>query len=87
MSLREYKRKRHFKRTPEPAGKVAAARYTKPIPSAGDPPPAAAAPPAPVAAPRPRSWTSFDAGVCLLALCVLVLSLWAIRWVAAIGRV
>lgn len=70
-----------------PAGKVAAARYTKPIPSAGDPPPpAAAAEPIPSLPARQRSWTPFDAGVCMLALCVLALSLWAIRWVAAIGR-
>jgi pSer/pThr/pTyr-binding forkhead associated (FHA) protein len=67
-----------------PAGKVAAARYTKPIPSAGDPPPLAAAPPGP--APRQRSWSRFDASVCVLALCMLGLSLWAIRWVAALGR-
>jgi predicted component of type VI protein secretion system len=71
-----------------PAGKVAAARYTKPIPSAGDDPPATK--PEPVAPPavaqRPRRWNLLDAAVCVLALTILGLSLWAIRWVAAIGR-
>ena len=73
-----------------PAGKVAAARYTKPIPSAGDEPPAdkpepAAATPSPAVA-SPRRWTVLDAAVCVLAISILGLSLWAIRWVAAIGR-
>ena len=74
-----------------PAGKVAAARYTKPIPSTGDEPPAdkpepaAAAEPPPVAS-RPRRWTVLDAAVCVVALSILGLSLWAIRWVAALGR-
>ena len=74
-----------------PAGKVAAARYTKPIPSAGDEPPAQKPEPAapavpPSAAPRPRRWNLLDAAVCVLALSILGLSLWAIRWVAALGR-
>jgi predicted component of type VI protein secretion system len=71
-----------------PAGKVAAARYTKPIPSAGDPAPAPATPEPSVASvpPSQRSWTTFDASLCVMALCILGLSLWAIRWVAAIGR-
>jgi pSer/pThr/pTyr-binding forkhead associated (FHA) protein len=70
-----------------PAGKVAAARYTRPIPSAGEtsPPPAAVEPERSLT-PRHRHWTRFDSGVCMLALCMLGLSLWAIRWVAALGR-
>jgi hypothetical protein len=68
-----------------PVGKVAVARYTRPIPSAGEQEPAA--PPAPLPSPaRARSWTVLDATVCLLALSLLGLSLWAIRWVAALGR-
>jgi hypothetical protein len=72
-----------------PAGKVAAARYTKPIPSVGDEQPAekpepSAAPPA--VPPRPRSWSWLDAAVCVLAVSILGLSLWAIRWIAALGR-
>jgi len=31
-------------------------------------------------------WTLLDATVCLLAISLLGLSLWAIRWVAALGR-
>lgn len=78
-----------------PAGKVAAARYTRPIPSAGEQAPAAAVAPtvAPLSAPKPRKqpgdpagWTLLDATVCLLAISLLGLSLWAIRWVAALGR-
>jgi len=70
-----------------PVGKLAAARYTRPIPSAGEQEPAAAREPlaAPTVAPRARSWTLLDATVCLLALSILGLSLWAIRWVAALG--
>jgi pSer/pThr/pTyr-binding forkhead associated (FHA) protein len=71
-----------------PAGKPAAARYTRPIPSAGDATPEAEAAPTQTQAPTPRrrSWTLFDAVVCVLALSMLGLSMWAIRWVAALGR-
>jgi len=70
-----------------PVGKVAAARYTRPIPSAGEQEPEAPrAPTAPATPPRARSWTVLDATVCLLALSLLGLSLWAIRWVAALGQ-
>jgi hypothetical protein len=70
-----------------PVGKVAAARYTRPIPSAGEQEPAAREPAALPATPRRvRSWTVLDATVCLLALSILGLSLWAIRWVAALGQ-
>jgi predicted component of type VI protein secretion system len=70
-----------------PVGKLAAARYTRPIPSAGEEAPAATPEPAaaPAAPRRVRSWTVLDATVCLLALSLLGLSLWAIRWVAALG--
>jgi predicted component of type VI protein secretion system len=71
-----------------PAGRVAVARYTRPIPSAAEEPAAPSESQAakPVVPRRLRSWTLLDAVVCVLALSLLGLSLWAIRWVAALGR-
>jgi predicted component of type VI protein secretion system len=75
-----------------PLGKVAAARYTRPIPSEGEAKPEAK-PDATLAAvaeakraARQRSWNAFDALVCVFALTLLGISLWAIHWVAALGR-
>lgn len=61
------------------------------IPSAGDVDPAEAmselASPEPsVRMPRPRSWSLADAVLWLCALSVLALSVWAVHWIAAIGR-
>jgi predicted component of type VI protein secretion system len=75
-------------------GKAKAPRLVDKIPSAGDQPPEPEPVPEPKRAPGPASswlplagrWTLLDAVVCAIALSVLGLSVWAIRWIAELGR-
>jgi len=75
-------------------GKAKAAQLVDKIPSAGDLPPepepvpeAKRAPgPAPAWLPLAGRWTLLDALVCAIALSVIGISVWAIRWIAELGR-
>jgi predicted component of type VI protein secretion system len=69
-------------RTPTPRPARAKAPQSTPEPA-----PAGAAPrPAFATNAGPERWTSADAGVFLLALVVLVASVWAIQWIARLGQ-
>jgi predicted component of type VI protein secretion system len=75
-------------------GKAKTAALASKIPSAGDLPPEPELVPEPQKAPRltpawlplAGRWTLLDALVCLFALSVIGISLWAIRWIAELGR-